>query len=88
MPRRNSKHLTEPGIAIIGKAPKGKRIERFDAGAPGLALRITDNGAKSWSVYYRFHDRHRRLTIGRWPEIGVAAARDQALGVPSRAMCE
>ncbi len=44
MPRRNSKHLTDPGIKKIGKAPKGKRIERFDAGVDGLCLRITDKG--------------------------------------------
>ena len=81
MPKKNSKHLTDPGIAKMTKAPKGKRLERFDAGAPGLALRITDKGAKSWSAYYRFQDRHQRLTVGRWPEVGVAAARDQARAV-------
>ena len=31
MPRRNSKFMTEPGIAKMIRAPKGKRIERFDA---------------------------------------------------------
>jgi len=41
MPRRNSKHLTDPGIKKIEKAPKGKRIERFDAGVDGLCLRIS-----------------------------------------------
>ena len=85
MPRRNSKHLTDPGIAKIGKAPKGKRVERFDAGVPGLALRITDKGAKSWSVYYRSRGGHQRLTIGRWPEVGVAAARDQARAIKDQA---
>ncbi len=78
MPRKNSKHLTDPGIAKIGRAPKGKRIERFDAGAPGLALRVTDRGVKSWSVYYRLNGKHRRSTIGTYPEIGVAEARERA----------
>lgn len=78
MPRKNSKHLTDPGIAKIGKAPKGKRIERFDAGAPGLALRVTDRGVKSWSVYFRLHGKHRRSTIGTYPDIGVAEARERA----------
>ena len=78
MPRRNSKHLTDPGIEKIGKAPRGKRIERFDAGVPGLCLRITDKGAKSWSAYYRLNSKHQRMTIGAWPGIGVAEAREQA----------
>jgi integrase len=85
MPRKNSKHLTDPSIAKMARAPRGKRVERFDAGAPGLALRITDKGAKSWSAYYRFQDRHQRLTLGRWPEVGVAAARDQARAVKDQA---
>ncbi len=78
MPRKNSKHLTEPGIAKIGKAAKGRRIERFDAGLPGLCLRVTERGVKSWSVYYRLGGKHRRETIGSWPEVGVATARDRA----------
>ncbi len=76
MPRGSAKHLTDPGIGKISKAQTGKRVERFDAGAPGLALRITDKGVKSWSVYYRLDGKHQRLTVGAWPEIGVAEARD------------
>ncbi len=85
MPRKNSKHLTDPGIEKIGKAPKGKRIERFDAGAPGLCLRITDRGVKSWSVYYRLNGKHQRMTIGTWPGIGVARARDLARQIKDQA---
>ncbi len=85
MPRRNSKHLTDPGIEKIGKAPKGKRIERFDAGAPGLCLRITDRGVKSWSVYYRLNGKHQRMTIGPWPGIGVADARARAREIKDQA---
>ena len=84
MPRLNSKYLTDPGISKITKARTGKRTEKFDAGAPGLALRITDKGVKSWSVYYRLDGKHKRLTIGAWPEIGVAKARDQAREIKSQ----
>ncbi len=85
MPRGSAKHLTDPGIGRMSKAKKGKRVERFDAGAPGLALRITDKGVKSWSVYCRLDGKHKRLTIGAWPEIGVAEARDQAREIKSQA---
>ena len=83
MPRRNSKHLTDPGITKIGKAPKGKRVERFDAGVDGLCLRITDKGTKTWCIYYHFPTetgemKHHRLTLGLWPTMGVAAARKEA----------
>ena len=85
MPRKNSKHLTDPGIGKIGKAPKGKREERFDAGAPGLCLRVTDKGIKSWSVYYRLNGKHQRMTLGAWPAIGVAEARERAREIKDQA---
>ena len=85
MPRGSAKHLTDPGIGKMSKAKKGKRVERFDAGAPGLALRITEKGVKSWSVYYWLDGKHQRLTLGTWPEIGVAVAREQARVIKSRA---
>jgi len=90
MPKRNSKHLTDPGIAKMARAPKGKRIERFDSGADGLCLRITDRGSKTWCISYHFPDedgaiKHHRFTIGPWPAIGVAEARDTARLVKSQA---
>ncbi len=83
MPRRNSKFMTEPGVAKMAKAPKGKRIERFDSGADGLALRITDRGTKTWNICYHFPNtqgelRHHRLTLGQWPAVGLAQAREEA----------
>ncbi len=83
MPKRNSKHLTEPGIAKMARAPKGGRIERFDSGADGLCLRITDRGTKTWCISYHFPGengdiKHHRLTIGSWPAVGLAQAREEA----------
>ena len=90
MPRRNSKFLTEPGIAKMARAPKGKRIERFDSGADGLALRITDRGTKTWNICYHFPDdqgrpKHHRYTIGPWPAIRLTQAREEARKVKAQA---
>ncbi len=94
MPKKNSKHLTDPGIGKMSKAKKGARVERFDAGVPGLCLRITDKGVKTWAVYYKFPGINRkgepallnqRLTIGQWPGVGVAQARDEARVVKDQA---
>ena len=83
MPRRNSRFMTEPGIAKMAKAPKGKRIERFDSGADGLSLRITDRGTKTWNICYHFPNaegvlKHHRVTLGQWPAVGLAQAREEA----------
>jgi integrase len=60
------------------RAPASGRIEYFDASFPGLALRVTENGSKSWSVFYRFSGRLRRFTIGSYPAIKPAQARREA----------
>ena len=83
MPRRNSRYLTEPTIEKIRKPPKGKRAEVFDSDAAGLALRITDKGVRSWSVYFRLTDatgqrKNQRMTLGRHPAVHIAEARVQA----------
>jgi len=59
-------------------APVNGRVEYFDAGFPGLALRVTENGRKSWSLFYRFNGRLRRFTIGSYPGIKPGQARREA----------
>ncbi len=90
MPKRNSKYLTDPTIGKIRKPPKGKRKEVFDSDAPGLALRITDKGARSWSVYFRLPNatgqrKNLRATLGRYPSTGIAEARKQAREIRAQA---
>jgi integrase len=66
------------------KPPLHGRIEYFDAAFPGLALRITDNGSKSWCIFYRFKGRLRRFTIGSYPAIKPAQARREAAAALER----
>jgi integrase len=60
------------------KPPASGRVEYFDASFPGLALRVTANGGKSWCAFYRFQGRLRRFTIGAYPTIKPARARREA----------
>src|SRR5262245_22843880 len=66
------------------KPPARGRVEYFDAAFPGLALRVTANGSKSWSTFYRFNGRLRRLTIGPYPVIRPAQARREAAAALER----
>jgi integrase len=66
------------------KPPARGRIEYFDAAFPGLALRITNNGGKSWCAFYRFKGRLRRFTIGSYPAIKPAQARREAAAALER----
>jgi integrase len=58
--------------------PAAGRIEYFDAAFPGLALRVTEKGGKSWCAFYRFHGRLRRFTLGGYPAMKPAQARHEA----------
>ncbi len=54
------------------------RRDLCDALVPGLSLRVSATGVKTWSVLYRFKGRNRRLTLGRFPEVSLADAREKA----------
>ncbi len=88
MPRRASKDMTELGIKRLAKAAPGQRREISDT-TPGLVLRITDQGFKSFAVYYRWPDplgdrpKQTRLTFGDWPTIDLETARGKARRVRS-----
>jgi len=56
----------------------GKRVEYFDETVPGLALRVTEKGAKTWTILYRHRGRLRRLTLGSVAVITLAEARERA----------
>lgn len=56
--------------------PATSRTDYFDVGLPGFCVRVTPKGVKSYAVMYRHAGRLRRYTIGRWPRLTLAEARD------------
>ena len=56
----------------------GCRTDYYDATAPGLVLRVAESGRKSWCVVYRVSRRKRRMTLGTYPAVTLAAARKKA----------
>lgn len=59
----------------------GKRTDYFDATAQGLALRVTEQGHRSWCFHFRSprDGKRARATIGTYPATSLAAARGKAL---------
>ena len=58
--------------------PHAARYEVFDMEVPALTLRVTPAGHKSWTLFYRPNGRLRRLSLGRYPDVGLADARRAA----------
>ena len=59
--------------------PRATRYEVHDTIRQGLALRVTPSGVKSWTFRYRYRGNPERLTIGRYPDVTLEAAREAAL---------
>ena len=72
-----TKKLTDLFVERV-KPPAQGRVEYFDATFGSLALRVTETGHKSWSLYYRMGGRQHRFTIGAYPAIKPAQARREA----------
>ena len=56
----------------------GRHVQVFDTEVRGFSVRILSSGNRCFALDYRFAGRQRRMTIGRWPEWTVTAARDRA----------
>jgi integrase len=54
---------------------KGKLYKLTDGG--GLFIEVSAAGLKTWRYQYRFGGVRREVTIGKFPEVGVADARDR-----------
>ena len=61
------------------KPPAAGRIEIKDDRCAGLEFRLTKAGAASWSLRFRdpLTGKPSRSTIGRYPDISLAAARER-----------
>ena len=74
-------HLTDAAIRRL-KAPDSGRIEYWDTQTKGLGLRIGASGNRSWVMLLRVLKGGRwvqqRLTLGRYPGVTLAQAREKA----------
>jgi hypothetical protein len=62
-------HLSAAAVARI-KSPRTGQVD------PGLALRVSYGGARTWVWFYRQDGKLRRLTLGSSPKLGLAGARE------------
>src|SRR5688572_8622959 len=60
------------------KAPASGQIDYWDKKLRRFSLRVTARGRKTWNIYYRFHGRKRRLSLGTFPPVELADARKRA----------
>jgi hypothetical protein len=94
------KRLTEEGVTKLKPPAARKQLDYFDAGMPGLVLRVNYGGAKVWrALYYvkKVDKDGKRITmpttrkLGRYPHIKLKEAREKArqfLADPQKALTQ
>ena len=82
MTNPHSRILTEPFIRALKPARPGARYAVADALCPGLKVRVTDRGSKSYILWRRFGGAPNPAarSLGRVGEITLAQAREKARG--------
>ncbi len=74
MPKRR---LTATAVEKIKPPVKGQ-VEHYDLALPGFGLRASYSGAKSWFVMARVAGKMTRFTLGSFPTMSLAEARQRA----------
>lgn len=71
MPQRT---LTDRFCANAKAAEGEAQTDYFDEGQPGLALRVSRAGSKSWTYHFTLGGRRVRMTFGSYPATSLAKA--------------
>ena len=58
------------------KLPATGQLDVYDRGYPGLFLRLSYGGTRTFSMAYRFGDQQRRISLGIWPAMELGEARE------------
>lgn len=69
--------LTDRTIKAL-QAPERGQTDYFDGNPRGFGVRISQSGHRAFFVMYRIGGRLRRLTLGTYPHLTLAAARQRA----------
>lgn len=79
------KKLTTKAVENLKPDPD-KRLTVSDLNLPGFGLRISPGGKKSWFIVYRNRaGKQRRMTLGSYPRLSLAEAREEARKALGRA---
>ena len=62
-------------LTIQAAKPTDKALKLFDG--KGLYLLVSPNGSKGWRFKYRLQSKEKLLSLGTYPEVSLADARER-----------
>jgi len=69
--------MTDRSIAAL-RPPATGQVDYWDSKLPGFGIRVAAGGRKSWTLLYRRGPMKRRWTLGTYPPMPLADARETA----------
>jgi integrase len=69
--------MTARSVAALKRPLEGQK-DIFDGSLPGFGMRLSYGGTRTWTLFYRHNGVKRRMKIGNYPALPLAAARDRA----------
>ncbi len=78
MYQEKSFNFTKKALDTLIMPETGKRSYFYDAKVRGLELMITEHGSKSFKVYRKCNGRPVRVTLGKYSEMSIENARNEA----------
>ncbi len=70
--------------AILAARPREKEYVVWDVTLAHFGLRVQPTGSRSFVVQVRVHGRMRKFTLGRFPDMGVTQAKEEAAALLAR----
>jgi integrase len=67
--------MTDAAVQRLKPPPAGQ-VDVTDKGYPGLTLRISHGGRRTWCFFCRHGGRLRRIKLGLYPDLGLKEARE------------
>src|SRR5262245_39462957 len=78
-------HFTKASIDRLA-TPRAYRLTHYHENTPGLAVCVTPAGTKTFYVVRRVGHDVERTKLGRWPQLTVEQARDEAARINGKAV--
>lgn len=82
----NGINFTKKVLDALALPAKGKRLYLYDTRVRGLELMVTEHGSKSFKVYRKCNGKPVRVTLGKYPEMSIENARNEAQRVITEMM--
>ena len=78
-----NRKFTDSWIKSVSPPASGRDVYS-DSDTPGLSLRVTSNGKKTFGYAFRFDAKTRRMTFGQYPGLSLKEARGHLLNARSQ----